>query len=152
MNILHLFLALIRTKSRDLLTHWAQVEPLGHYYKGHKQPRLKIIGGAFSSMTDTCVKAQQMIYQKCIPTFNDEMQNTPIMYCAYDNYNHIAKCKTTVNGKGSVAHIGTAYLAKEPPSLYIPVGTTMISHQGIPFTVTSCMEHGRSQYLQRYPP
>ena len=37
-NILLLFFGLIRTKSNRLLSHWAQVDSFGHFFKGHQQP------------------------------------------------------------------------------------------------------------------
>ena len=54
--ILLLSCGLIRTKSNRLLSHWAQLEPFGHFFKGHQQSSRIVIGGALTMTLPTFFK------------------------------------------------------------------------------------------------
>jgi hypothetical protein len=62
--MLYLFYSLIRTRSQQLMKHWAIIEPLAHFYKGNTQHRLKSMGDAFVSTQFTGFKALDDIYEE----------------------------------------------------------------------------------------
>jgi hypothetical protein len=59
--ILFLFYGLIRARSQKLLTHWAIVDPLAHFYRGNSQPGSKSISGSFVSHLNTGLSALEKI-------------------------------------------------------------------------------------------
>ena len=78
-RVLFLFLALIRTHSSALLVHWAQVEPLGYFYKGYQQHGRKSTSGGFICTLPLCWDNQDKIYERNIATFNERLRNEPIV-------------------------------------------------------------------------
>ena len=115
--ILFLFYGLIRTRSRNLLTHWAQVDPLAHYYKGHQPVGCKSLMGGMTSSLKICWMKQNEMQKKCLPTFNAILRGEPHCTGAFDNFNEEGKKKFVTHGKSAHMHIGTVFfLKKKPPA------------------------------------
>ena len=145
--MLFLFLALLRTRSRYLLSHWASIEPLGHYFKGHQQPGRNSLSGSFSMTLRTCWARQKVIYDKYIPTFNQELEAEQTTFGSYDNHNEVLQKKNPTDGKNAITHIGTSYYAIKAKPIDLPVGTVVRSPHGVEFNVTSCEKKTQYQYL-----
>jgi len=62
-----------------------------------------------------------------MPTFNETLDSLPYTSGAFDNYNKLNPFKNQINGKGSINHIGTAYLLKKDKPYKIPEETVMTS-------------------------
>ena len=145
--MLFLFFGLIRTKSRYLLKHWAMVEPFGHYFKGHQQPGRNSLSGAFTSTLETCWKRQNEIYERFLPSFNEELQSESTNYGSYDNYNEVLPKKNPTDGKNAITHIGTVYYAKKAKPIDLPVGTIVKSPHGVMFEVDSCKQETPYRFM-----
>ena len=123
------------------------VEPLGHYFKGHQQPGRNSLSGAFTSTLDTCWKRQNEIYEKFMPTFNEELQAEQTNYGSYDNYNQVLNKKNPTEGKNAITHIGTVYYAKKAKPIDLPVGTVLQSPHGVLFEVVSCKQETPYRFM-----
>ena len=136
--ILFILCSLLCAKSRDLLKHWAMCDPLAHFYKGFSQPCRKSFNGGFSSTLDTCWKLQDKIYEECILSFHEVLQNNPVVHACFDNYNNVLQKKDQAVGKGAITHIGTAFMVREDKPIFLPNDTVIKSSSGYLFNVISC--------------
>ena len=148
-KILFLFLALIRTRSRNLLKYWSHIEPLAFYFKGYRLPGRASMSGGFNSTLDTCWKEQEELHSRMQPSFLQKLRGTQRMFVAFDNHNKVHMKKNITEGKTAITHIGTYFFAKEERPLYLPPGTTMTSPRGVRFKVVSCNSHSVTHYLAR---
>jgi len=76
-----------------------------------------------------------------MPTFNETLDSEPYTLGAFDNYNKLNPLKNQNDGKGSINHIGTAYLLKKDKPYEIPQHTVMTPPNGVRFSVVSCDYH-----------
>eukprot|EP00986_Skeletonema_menzelii_P013053 scaffold7400_cov122-Skeletonema_menzelii.AAC.2 len=137
-QILYAFYALLRTKSRNLLEHWSQVEPLARCFKGQQQPGGKGFAGSFHSTLITSLKKQEQLYSVGAQQMSKTIRGLPHVSGAFDNHNKIHNKKSNTDGKSAIAHIGTAaYLKQDRPNELLP-GTKLTSPLGIDFDLTSC--------------
>ena len=81
--LLFVLCGLIRAKSRELLKHWAQSEPLVFFFKGFTQPSRKSIYGGSTITFPIWWKNQDKLYEKCILSFNEILQNRWQSQCCF---------------------------------------------------------------------
>jgi hypothetical protein len=62
-----------------MMKHWAIVEPLANFYRGHLQPRAKTVGGAFVSTLETSFLALDEIYTNKYPDFMSTIEEQQIV-------------------------------------------------------------------------
>lgn len=140
-QILFLFYGLIRARSQLLLRHWAIVEPLGHFYKGHQQPSSKSMGGLFTSCLPVCFEKLDTIYEEEIEDFMSRLEWEPVLTGAFDNYQRMIQKKDQTAHKSAITHIGTAFYAKANVPIHLPKWTAVRSPSGIHFKVLTCSRH-----------
>lgn len=145
--MLYIFYCLLRTKCKYHLLHWAQIEPMGLYYKGLQQPASQSMSGTFTSTLATCWKYQRKLYDKGLKTFNDKLEGEMRCSGAFDNYNEIYSKKTQTAGKSAIMHIGTVCFLKQDLPFPIPVGTIMISPSGVKARVVQCTYFDDTKYI-----
>ena len=145
-NMLFALLGLIRTRNRNLLRHWAIVEPLALWFKGYRQPNNARSNGT-SATLNTCWQGIEAIRSRCLPTFQEKLQCEPRCHGAFDNFNMVTSKQTTAEGKSAITHIGTSSLVKEDRPYILPVGTKMSSPLGTKFRVVGCTDHSDTRVL-----
>ena len=84
--IVFLCLGMIRAKSNRLLKHYAMIEPFAYFSKGLQQPGRQSLSGSLSSTLRTSMKNIKEIYDRCLPTFNDQLSGTMRCHGAFDNH------------------------------------------------------------------
>eukprot|EP00984_Skeletonema_dohrnii_P009331 scaffold3571_cov78-Skeletonema_dohrnii-CCMP3373.AAC.3 len=137
-QLLFVFYALLRTKSRNHLNHWSQVDSLARCYKGHQQPGGKNFAGSFHSTLPTSLKKQQDLYLLGSQRMSDKLRRLAHVSGAFDNHNRIINKKSNSDGKSAISHIGTATCLKQDRPFQLLRGTKIVSPSGIEFDLTKC--------------
>ena len=140
-QILFLFYGLIRSRSQLLMRHWAIVEPLGYFYKGHQQPGNKSMAGMFSSSLPVSFDKLDDIYNGEVGDFMSRLEFEPVLFGAFDNYQRMIQKKDQTAHKSAITQKGTAYYAKANIPIHIPKGSAIESPSGIRFKVLTCSKH-----------
>ena len=147
--IVFLCLGMIRAKSNRLLRHYAMIEPFAYFSKGYQQPGRRCLSGSLSSTLKTSMKRIKTIYDRCLPTFNDQLSGTKRCHGAFDNHQQILPKKNPGDGKSAVCHVGTSSYLKEDRPYMLPHKTKMISPLETRFNVVYCAVQSDARLLVR---
>jgi hypothetical protein len=134
--ILFTFFASLRTRSHFLIKHWAQVEALGYFFRGFNQPGRKSFTGAFIQGLVASWKDQERLYNGKMPSFNQKLQDTPVVTDAIDNFQKVIPKKNITGGKGAVTHIGTSLVVKRNRPVQLSLRSRFESEYGVTFKVS----------------
>ena len=133
-----MFFVLLMSRSQRMLPFPPIAETLGLWYKGMQHTDRRTIFGSWSSTSITAWKRIDNLYSQCLPTLNEKLRQIPRGHASFDNYNQILNAEYVVEGKSTNNQIGTAMLLREDQQYLLPIGTTMTSPRGLPFTVCRC--------------
>jgi hypothetical protein len=145
--MLYLFYSLIRTRSQQLMKHWAIIEPLAHFYQGNTQPCSKSMGGAFVSTQHTGFKALDDIYKERYCEFEATLDSQQTAEVAFDNYQKVLPKKNQTAHKSAVTHTGTSYFVKAHKSIRIPKHSSVTTTSGLKFKVMSCQRFNECKWI-----
>ena len=140
---------MIRAKSNRLLRHYAMIEPFAHFSKGYQQPGRRGLSGSLSSTLKTSMKRIKTMYDRCLPTFNDQLSGTMRSHGAFDNHQQFLPKKNPGDGKSAICHVGTSSYLKEDRPYILPNNTKMISPLGTRFHVVYCSVQSDARLLVR---
>jgi hypothetical protein len=136
--MLFLFFGLICTRSQRMMKHWAIVEPLANFYRGHSQPGAKTVGGAFVSTLETSFLALDEIYGNKYPDFMSTIEEQQTAFVSFDNYQKNISKKNQTAHKAALTHIGTSYYIKAPKPIRISKHSSVTTDLGLKFKVQTC--------------
>ena len=138
-TILHHFLALCRLCNNHKLIHWALVETMANYGIGVPQVSKRSPSSRnFNCDIETAFRHLNRIYDSSQKAVTDLINSKNTISVVCDNYQHSIQHNFQVEGKSAIFHRGTFFSLKQDRWFDLPMGTIMMSPNGLRWSVFQC--------------